>query len=136
MSQESNANLDSYPAVSQFIAKLLGVDEWDGESEYYPFNSSDASKGFLEVVYPLADASGRLLRGASGNGPIFVFLYCRGSWTYLGEMHGAKAEAITADTMTEFNVYAHVSARSGIERRYQLSGGTYMCVAETDVTAQ
>lgn len=136
MPEESKRILNSYPDVSRLIAELMEIDAWEGESEYYPFSSADATKGFLEVVYPVADASGRLLRGASGNGPIFIFLYCRGTWTYLGEMHGAKAAAIATTSTTEFKVYAHVSATAGVERRYQLRGGEYVCVSEADVTVE
>lgn len=136
MPQESKKIFNSYPDVSRFISDLMVVDAWEGESEYYPFAAADASQGFLEVVYPVADASGRLLRGASGNGPIFVFLYCRGVWTYLGEMYGAKAEAIATAMTTEFKVYAHASATAGIERWYQLREGAYVCVWETDVIAE
>jgi hypothetical protein len=128
--------LYSYPDVSRFVAELLGVDAWEGESEYYPFSSADASKGFLEVVYPVADASGHLLRGAAGNGPIFIFLYRRGTWTYLGKMHGAKATAIATASTTEFNVYAHASATAGVERHYQLRGEEYVCVWEGDLTEE
>ena len=136
MPEETNRILNSYSEVSGFIADLMGVDGWEGESEYYPFSSADASKGFLEVIYPLTDASGRLLRGASGNGPIFVFLYRRGAWTYLGEMHGAKASAILTNTVTEFNVYAHFSATTGSERHYQLRGGAYECVWERESSSE
>jgi hypothetical protein len=128
--------LSSYPELSHFVAGMMKVDSWEGDSEYYPLSSADVSIGFLEVVYPVADGSGRLLRGAAGNGPIFIFLYCRGTWTYLGQMHGAKAVAIVTTNTTEFDVYAHATAASGIQRRYQLRGEEYVCVSETDITAK
>jgi len=135
MPEEPKSILNSYDEVSRFIAELIGVDAWDGESDYYPFSLTDSTKGFLEIVYPVVGASGRLLRGAAGNGPIFIFLYCRGAWTYLGEMYGTKVTA-TTDNTTEFTVYAHVSATTGVERRYQFSDGAYVCVSEADVVEE
>ena len=136
MTDDSKRIFTSYPELASFIAELIGVDGWEGDTEYFPFSSDDASKGFLEIVYPVAAASGRLLRGAAGNGPIFIFLYCRGAWTYLGEMHGAKVEAVATSTITEFKTYAHISATTWIERLYRLSGGAYVCVMETDVSSE
>jgi hypothetical protein len=133
MPEDPKKTLTSYPEVSRLITELLEVNGWEGESEYYPFSSVNPSGGFLEIVYPVTDASGRSLRGASGNGPIFIFLYRLGTWTYLGEMYGARATAIATDSTTEFKVYAHVSASAGVEREYRLSEGKYVCVSEEDV---
>jgi hypothetical protein len=134
MPEESKTVLASYAEVSRFVAARLSIDAWEGESEYYSFCAADPSAGFLEVVYPVADASGRWLRGASGNGPIFIFLYRCGTWTYLGEMHGAKTTSIASSSSTEFKVYAHASATETVERHYQLFGAEYVCVSEADVT--
>jgi hypothetical protein len=123
----------NYDDVRVFVAGKLGIDTWEGAYEYYPFSKGDPTKGFLEIIYPEADSSGRLLRGAAGNGPIFIFLYFSGRWTYLGEMYGAKVETDTTTDTTEFVVYAHVSATQGVERRYQFRTSEYVCVSEVDV---
>ena len=136
MSDQLTRTLTTYAAVIRFIAETMGVDGWEGDCEYHPLSHGDASKGFLELILPLADSRGGLLRGASGNGPIFIFLYRRGTWTYLGEMHGATVEADTGSGTTEFVVYSHESATAGVERRYRLRGVGYECVSETDIVAE
>ena len=133
---EGARTFGSYQKLSHFIAERLEVDDWWGEHEYYRFSSVDPSAGVLEVIYPVADSTGRILRGAAGNGEIFVFLYRCGSWTYLGEMHGAKATPIATTGVTEFRVYAHASATAGVERRYKLRGSVYACVSEEDVASE
>ena len=132
--QEPPRTFKSYLDVAAFISELLAVSGWEGESEYYPFSAINPRAGFLEIVYPNADTSGRSLRGAAGNGPIFIFLYRVGTWTYLGEMQGVLATAITTDNITKFTVYAHMSAAAGIQREYQLSGENYVCVSEEEIT--
>lgn len=127
-------SLGTYSELFDFIRNNTGVDAADCDSQYYPFCQSDPTQGFLELILPVADSRGRLLRGAAGNGPIFIFLYRRGRWSYLGEMHGTQVTADTASRTTEFTVYSHASASSGVQRRYSLQGERYECVAEEEVT--
>lgn len=128
--------LTTYDEVVRFVAQRLSVDGWEGDSEYYPCSDGDVSKGFLEIMLPVTDSNGRMLRGASGNGPIYVFLYHRGTWTYLGEMHGATVKANMFQGTTEFLVYGHLSSATAIERRYQLFGMTYKCVSEEEIVSE
>lgn len=133
MVEPSNITFTSYADVVRFVASKLNVDAWEGDCEYHPISQEDVSKGFLELIVPVADSSARLLRGAAGNGPIFVFLYNRGTWSYYGEMYGAKVTAETFEGNTEFVTFSHASATTGVERRYQLKKITYECVFEEEI---
>ena len=127
------ATFREYPDLYRAISASIGAELTDCEHEYYPLNSWDPGQGFLEVIFPFVDSRGRLLRGAAGNGPIFVFLYRRGIWTYLGEMYGAKVSADIDAGITKFSVYTHVSSNSGTERQYSLHNGEYICISEVNI---
>lgn len=133
MVEHFNSIFTSYTDVVSFVAGKLNVDAWEGDCEYHPLSQENVSKGFLELIIPVTDSSARLLRGVAGNGPIFVFLYNRGTWSYYGEMHGATVTAETVEGNTEFVTYSHTSARAGVERRYRLKGITYECVLEEEI---
>ena len=134
MVEQFDNTFKTYADVIRFVATKINVgDGWEGDYEYHPFSHGDVSKGFLELMIPVADSRGRLLRGAAGNGPIFIFLYNRGAWSYCGEMHGATITAETVEENTAFVVYSHTSVRAGVERRYRLRGNTYECVAEQEI---
>jgi hypothetical protein len=136
MVKEFTSTFTCYADVVRFVARRMDVDAWEGDCEYYPFSQLDPTKGFLEVMLPMADSCGRLLRGAAGNGPIFIFLYDRGTWSYRGEMHGAKVVAETVEGVTGFIVYSHLSATVGVERRYRLAEITYECVSEQKIVTE
>jgi hypothetical protein len=136
MVEQSTSPFTSYADVVRFVARKMNVDGWEGDCEYHPFSQEDVSKGFLELIIPVADSRARLLRGAAGNGPIFVFVYNRGTWSYYGEMHGATVTAETVEGNTEFVTYSHTSARAGVQRRYRLKGITYECVSEQEIVAR
>ena len=136
MVEHSTETFTSYADVVRFVARKLQVDAWEGDCEYHPFSQKDLSKGFLEVIIPVADSRGRVLRGAAGNGPMFVFLYNRGTWSYYGELHGAIVTAETVEGSTEFVTYSHMSARAGVERRYRLKGITYECMSEEELVTR
>jgi hypothetical protein len=136
MVEQFTSTFTSYADVVRFVATKMDVDDWEGDCEYHPFSQEDASKGFLELMLPMADSRGRLLRGAAGNGPIFIFLYYRGTWSYRGEMHGATVIVETVAGITEFVVYSHLSAMAGVERRYRLGGVTYECVSEREIATE
>ncbi len=128
MSNESRPILNNYTEVLSFVAQKIGVTGSDNDYQYYPFSRDDTSRGFLELIFPVTDSSGRLLRGAAGNGPIFIFLYSRGTWTFLGEMEGTKVTPDTLNETIQFRTYSHVSAISGIERQYEFRHSEYVCV--------
>ena len=136
MVEHSINTFTSYADVVRYVARKLNVDSWEGDCAYHPFSQKDVSKGFLEVIIPVADSRGRLLRGAAGNGPMFVFLYKRGTWSFCGELHGAIVTAETVEGGTEFVTYSHTSARAGVERRYRLERLTYECVLEQEIVTR
>jgi hypothetical protein len=99
-------------------AGLLGASEF----EYFPFDNSDSGRGFIEVVFP---AWGR---GASGNGPIFVFHYERGRCTEIGEVTGAWVEPDFTTSPTALNVCFDASGGRYGEYRHEFRNGRYTLV--------
>jgi hypothetical protein len=124
--------LGNYHDVLRLVANAIGAEATENDHQYYPFWQEDSSKGFLELIFPFSDSAGRFLRGAAGNGPIFIFLYCRGTWTFMGEMHGATVTPQPTNSATELLTYIHVSATAGIVCHYQLCDSEYRCTSEED----
>ncbi|MDP3981388.1 MAG: hypothetical protein Q8Q33_08260 [Chlamydiota bacterium] len=129
--KESDLEAEAYSLEGwDLTATISALIEYT-KCEYYPYDLHDPGKGFLEVVFPAA--VGRGLRGASGNGPIFVFQIFKGIWNPLGELNGAWVKPNYKLFPTGLNAYGHISAFEAIEYKWVFRSGKYVCVQEREV---
>lgn len=90
------------------------------------------------IVYPegvyLNDNLIDTVRGASGNGPIFVFGNLQGKWTLIGNLGGNSVTPLSRSNKGYLNLaaYWHMSAVSGIIDEYAWNGEVYELIKTTE----
>jgi len=73
------------------------------------------------LVLPI-EVCGNVIRGASGNGPIYVFQKKDASWVIIGELVGNQLKISSNKTNNYYNIETnyHMSAASGFTYIYEL----------------
>lgn len=89
------------------------------------------------LVYPI-EVCRNVIRGASGNGPIYVYQKQRDAWVNIGDLQGNSLKVISDKTNDYYNIETnyHMSATSGITYLYEFknigSTGGYTQVNEKE----
>ena len=97
--------------------EVMGREGYSDFSQYFDLNS-DGIEEFL--VYPI-EVCKNIIRGASGNGPIYIFQIKDDTWVNIGELNGNRLsvgmEKKNGYYILETNY--HMSAKSGITYLYE-----------------
>lgn len=102
-------------------------------SQYFDLNSD----GTDELLILPIEICGNVIRGASGNGPIYIFQKNNEEWVKIGELNGnlLRIENEKTNGYNKLNTNYHMSVNSGIDYFYEYENGNYQMVFETEYSA-
>ena len=94
--------------------------------------NEDGEKEF--IISPWGSCRMEFGRGASGNGPIFVFQKIDNKWEIIGEVEGNSLTVVDSQTNGFYDIssYHHMSAIDGVETLYQYDS-SYREISKRDV---
>lgn len=113
-----------------------GITDRDGYrdmSQYFDLNSD----GTDELLILPIEICGNVIRGASGNGPIYIFQKNNEGWVKIGELNGnlLRIENEKTNGYNRLNTNYHMSVNSGIDYFYEYENGNYQMVSESEYSA-
>lgn len=99
-------------------------------SQYFDLNSD----GTDELLILPVEICGNVIRGASGNGPIYIFQKNKEEWVKIGELNGnlLRIENEKTNGYNRLNTNYHMSVNSGIDYFYEYVDGSYQMVFESE----